>query len=54
MTCLCARQSRDVLLDVSCDNCNNVNAGPILPIMAVDSVGDAIEYINSHDKPLAL
>ena len=54
MTCLYARQSRDVLLDVSCDNCNNVNAGPILPIMAVDSVGDAIEYINSHDKPLAL
>jgi acyl-CoA reductase-like NAD-dependent aldehyde dehydrogenase len=28
--------------------------GPILPIMAVDSVEEAIDYINSHDKPLAL
>jgi acyl-CoA reductase-like NAD-dependent aldehyde dehydrogenase len=36
------------------DYCNNLNVGPILPIMAVDSIGEAIEYINSHDKPLAL
>ena len=28
--------------------------GPILPIMAVDNVTEAIDYINSHDKPLAL
>jgi aldehyde dehydrogenase (NAD+) len=28
--------------------------GPILPIIAVDDVDAAIEYVNAHDKPLAL
>ncbi len=28
--------------------------GPILPIVSVDSVAEAIDYINSRDKPLAL
>lgn len=28
--------------------------GPILPVLPVDGVDEAIEFINSHDKPLAL
>jgi acyl-CoA reductase-like NAD-dependent aldehyde dehydrogenase len=28
--------------------------GPVLPILTVNSVDDAIRYINSRDKPLAL
>jgi coniferyl-aldehyde dehydrogenase len=28
--------------------------GPILPIKTYDKIGDAIEYINSHDRPLSL
>jgi len=28
--------------------------GPILPIVPVDSVQDAIDYVNSHDHPLVL
>ncbi len=28
--------------------------GPILPIVAVQSVDDAIDYVNARDKPLAL
>jgi aldehyde dehydrogenase (NAD+) len=28
--------------------------GPILPVIAVDSVDQAISYVNEHDKPLAL
>jgi acyl-CoA reductase-like NAD-dependent aldehyde dehydrogenase len=28
--------------------------GPILPVIPVDSVDDAIAAINAHDKPLAL
>ena len=28
--------------------------GPILPIVLVKSSNDAIEFINRHDKPLAL
>eukprot|EP01113_Clastostelium_recurvatum_P019587 TRINITY_DN2310_c0_g1_i5.p1 TRINITY_DN2310_c0_g1~~TRINITY_DN2310_c0_g1_i5.p1 ORF type:complete len:492 (-),score=126.97 TRINITY_DN2310_c0_g1_i5:72-1457(-) len=28
--------------------------GPILPVIGVENVGKAIEYINGHDKPLAL
>jgi coniferyl-aldehyde dehydrogenase len=28
--------------------------GPILPIMPYDTVDDALAYINSHDRPLAL
>ncbi len=28
--------------------------GPILPVLAVDSIDDAIATINAHDKPLAL
>jgi len=28
--------------------------GPILPILPVDNVDDALEYINKHDHPLAL
>ncbi|MFN2376771.1 MAG: aldehyde dehydrogenase family protein [Candidatus Binatia bacterium] len=28
--------------------------GPILPVMAVDSIEAAINYVNDHDKPLAL
>ena len=27
--------------------------GPLLPIMTYDSLDEAIEYINSHDAPLA-
>jgi len=28
--------------------------GPILPVMTYDKVGDAIEYVNLHPRPLAL
>ncbi len=28
--------------------------GPILPVLRVESVDDAIGYVNAHDKPLAL
>ncbi len=28
--------------------------GPILPIKGIDSIDDAIAYINAHDRPLAL
>lgn len=28
--------------------------GPILPIRAVDSINEAIEYVNKRDRPLAL
>ncbi|EIW78299.1 NAD-dependent aldehyde dehydrogenase [Coniophora puteana RWD-64-598 SS2] len=28
--------------------------GPVLPILPVDNVDDALEYINKHDHPLAL
>ncbi len=28
--------------------------GPILPIIAVDDISEALAYINDHDKPLAL
>ena len=28
--------------------------GPILPVLSVGSVDDAISYVNGHDKPLAL
>ena len=28
--------------------------GPVFPIRSVDSLGDAIAYVNAHDRPLAL
>lgn len=28
--------------------------GPVLPVLRVDSVDDAVGYVNDHDKPLAL
>ena len=28
--------------------------GPVLPVLPVDGVGDAIATVNAHDKPLAL
>ena len=28
--------------------------GPILPVLRVDSIDDALAYVNDHDKPLAL
>ncbi|KAG6918470.1 hypothetical protein DXG01_014097 [Tephrocybe rancida] len=34
--------------------CDREIFGPILPLVPVDSVEDAIEFINSHDHPLVL
>ena len=28
--------------------------GPILPVMTYESIGEAIDYVNSHDRPLGL
>ena len=28
--------------------------GPILPIITVDSMSDAVEFVNAREKPLAL
>jgi len=28
--------------------------GPVLPVLTVDSVDDAITFVNKRDKPLAL